>query len=78
MTFDEKLDRLRERHEALTESAQLLLSSALAHGEALTRLENQAEKHDARLLRVEDRMDRLARIVEIHVRRITGLEGGEQ
>lgn len=59
MTIDDRLDRLTDRHEALTQSVELLARSALAE--------------DTKLARLEDRMDRLVRIVEIHERRITGL-----
>ena len=64
MTIDERLDRLTDRHEALTQSVELLARSALAE--------------DTKLARLEDLMDRLVRNVEIHESRITGLEGGEQ
>ncbi len=59
MTIDDRLDRLTDRHEALTQSVELFARSALAE--------------DTKLARLEDRMDRLVRIVEIHERRITGL-----
>jgi uncharacterized membrane protein YheB (UPF0754 family) len=43
MTIDERLDRLTERHEALTQSVELLRS----HGSELSeRLARQAEKSD--------------------------------
>mgnify|MGYP003623187241 CR=1 FL=1 len=62
MTIDERLDRLTERHEALTQSVELLARSALAE--------------DTKLSRLEDFMDRLVRIVEIHERRILDLRAG--
>ena len=57
---------------------ELLLRSALAHDAVLVEMEKQSKHHDVRLTRLEDFMDRLVRIVEIHERPITGLEGGEQ
>jgi hypothetical protein len=60
MTTDERLDRLAERHEALTQSVELLAIE--------TRELKAAIAQDAENIRA------LARIAEIHERRITGIE----
>ena len=56
MTIDERLEKLTERHEALTQTVELM---------ALL------QKQDSENIRA------LARIAEIHERRLTGIEGGE-
>jgi hypothetical protein len=64
VTIDERLDRLTERHEALTQGAELLL----------------VETRELRALADRDgeNIRALARIGEMHERRLTGLEGGKQ
>jgi hypothetical protein len=64
MTTDERLDRLTERHEALTQSVELLAIE--------TRELKSAIAQDAENIRA------LARIAEIHERRITHIEDGQQ
>jgi hypothetical protein len=64
MTIDERLDRLTERHEALTQSVELL---AIETRELKTAIALDAENIRA-----------LARIAEIHERRLSHLENGEQ
>jgi hypothetical protein len=64
MTTDERLDRLTERHEALTQSVELLAIE--------TRELKAAIAQDAENIRA------LARIAEIHERRITRIEDREQ
>lgn len=57
MTIDERLDRLTERHEALTQSVELLVRSTsdnFARVAALMeRLTTVVEIHEARLNRLE-------------------------
>lgn len=64
MTTDERLDRLTDRHEALTQSVELLAIE--------TRELKSAIAQDAENIRA------LARIAEIRERRITHIEGGQQ
>jgi archaellum component FlaC len=59
MTIDERLDRLTERHEALTQSVELL---AIETRELKSAIAQDAEN-----------ISTLARIAEIHERRITHL-----
>ena len=63
MTIDERLERLTERHEALTQSVEMM------HHQIAELV--SAVKQDAENIRG------LARIAEIHERRLTALEGGE-
>jgi hypothetical protein len=64
MTTDERLDRLTERHEALTQSVELLAIE--------TRELKAAIAQDAENIRA------LARIAEIHERRVTRIEDRQQ
>jgi hypothetical protein len=68
MTIDERLDRLTERHEALAQSIELLVAEGREQTERIRALERLAQQ-DGENIRV------LARIAEIHERRLTHLEG---
>jgi archaellum component FlaC len=63
MTIDERLEKLTERHEALTMNLELL----------------RRDVQDLRLVTQQDgeNIRALARIAEIRERRLTGIEGGE-
>jgi archaellum component FlaC len=63
MTIDERLEKLTERHEALTQTVELITAD-------LQTLKTLAQQ-DGENIRA------LARIAEIHERRLTGIEGGE-
>jgi hypothetical protein len=63
MTIDERLDRLTERHEALTQGVELL---NLRTADLLKAAEIDGENIRA-----------LARIAEMHERRLTDLEGDD-
>jgi archaellum component FlaC len=62
MTIDERLERLVERHEALTESVEMLTRD-------VDTLRKTAEQDGVNIRA-------LARVAEIHERRLTDLEGG--
>ena len=51
--FDEALDRLRERHEAITHSAELLLQAQQADGEHIRALMPIAESRKRRIADLE-------------------------
>jgi hypothetical protein len=74
MTIDERLDRLVERHEALAESVEFL---AAANRE-IAELTRQNSENIAKLIEVSNRdaedIRALARIAELHDRRLTRLE----
>ncbi len=71
MTIDERLERLAERHEALTQSVELLLQET-------RELRGGQEAHHAALEKDSENIRALARIAEIRERLLTHLEGGEQ
>jgi hypothetical protein len=64
MTIDERLDRLTERHEALTQSVELLAWTRPEHRQQIREM-MEASAH-------------LLRIAQIHEKRRTRLEGGEE
>jgi hypothetical protein len=61
MTTDERIDRLTERHEALTQSVELLLQTTREHSQQITELMEAAAS--------------LLHVAEIHEQRISRLEG---
>jgi len=71
MTFEERLDRMAERHEALAQSVELL---------SIETRELRAAIGDLRAVVSQDgeHIRALVRIAEIHERRLTHIEGGEQ
>lgn len=60
MTIDERLDRLTERHEALTQTVELLAG-----------MQRTNEEHINKLI---EATGRLVRVLEDHEHRIDGLE----
>ncbi len=64
MTIDERLDRLTERHEALTQTVEILARTTHEHTRQITDIMEAAA--------------RLLHIAQIHEQRLTRLEGGEQ
>jgi predicted nuclease with TOPRIM domain len=69
MTIDERLEKLTERHEALTQTVELMAAENRAGFERLGKVENI-------LGQVARSLDTLARVVELHEHRIDTLEGG--
>ena len=63
MTMDERLDRLTERHEALTQSVEILARTTHAHTRQITDIAEASA--------------RLLHIAQIHEQRVTRLEGGK-
>jgi chromosome segregation ATPase len=77
VTIDERLDRLTERHEALTQSVELLAIASQRTDEQIRAL---GEKIDALTVRVDlltAASSALVRVMESHERRLTDLEGGK-
>ena len=70
MTTDERIDRLVERHEVLTETVDLLTHET-------SELRGAIDKLHVLALQDGENIRALARIAEIHERRLTHLEGGE-
>jgi predicted nuclease with TOPRIM domain len=84
MTIDERLDRLMERHAALTQTVELLAAAQLKADERMALLEDHLAHVDERLVVLADRtaqlmdtMNRLGNIVNSHEERIEPLEEGQ-
>jgi len=67
MTIDERLERLTERHEALTQAVELIAAMQLANDKQIAEL-LAASKQDGENIRA------LARIAEIHEPRLGDIE----
>jgi archaellum component FlaC len=67
MTIDERLERLTERHEALTQTVEII---------AGMQRENEAlhQKNEILLAHVMESIDSLARIAHAHEQRISDIE----
>jgi len=64
MTIDERLERLTERHEALTQTVELIAAAQI--------------KNDERMAELTETMTRLANIIIAHEQRIESLEDRQQ
>lgn len=63
MTIDERLEKLTQRHEALTQTVEIIAGMQRAN--------------EQRIAQLMDVMNRLVRIVESHEHRLDDLEGGD-
>jgi len=68
MTIDERLERMAERHEALAQSVEMVVSATRENTENIRNLV-EVTNVDA------DNIRALVRIVEAHERRITDIKG---
>jgi archaellum component FlaC len=82
MNIDERLERLAERHAALTQSVELLALTTSKHESNLERLEGNLERLEGNLDRLEKITESnstiigvLSRAVLIHEERSDRLEG---
>ena len=71
MTIDERLEKLTERHEALTQTVELM---ALENKERDRRLEQRDQRLDKILNQMAEGIARLLHIAEIHEHRLDDLE----
>jgi hypothetical protein len=75
MTIDERLDRLTGRHEALTQSVELLLRESQEHTLQINAQTLQINEHTRQVTALRDASSALLQIAQIHENRISGLEG---
>jgi archaellum component FlaC len=68
MTIDERLERLRERHEALTQSVEMMAADNRQTAE-------ENKQRDRRLGEIMEGIARLLHVAEIHEHRLDDLEG---
>jgi hypothetical protein len=76
MDFDQRLDRLTERHEALAQTMELVVHMQRKNEEAHQKNEVLLEKSQVLIVQVIESVDSLARIAHAHERRITNIEDG--
>jgi hypothetical protein len=74
MTFEESMDRLKDRHEALTQSVELLFHAQDRHDKQLDRLEQMQAKNETIMAQLMETVGSLARIAQAHENRISGLD----
>ena len=72
MTIDERLERLAERHEALTQTVELMIAE---NRERDRRIAAENRERDGRMTEIMEGIARLLHIAEIHEQRIERLEG---
>lgn len=66
VTIDERLEKLAERHEALTQAVELMSRDLYAF----------QQKNEQRFSEIMEGIARLLHTAEIHERRLSDLEGG--
>ena len=74
MTFEERLDRLVDRHEALTQSVELIAHLQQKNEETLGKNQVLMEKNQVLIAQVLESINGLSRIALAHEQRISNLE----
>jgi len=74
MNIDQRLDRLTERHEALTQTVEIIAAMQKKNEEAHQRNEEAHRKNEILLAQVMESIDSLAHVAHAHEQRITRLE----
>ena len=81
MTFDERLDQISQKHQALAETVQIIASMQLENEKAhrnnellLEKNERLQEKNQILIADIMESVNSLARIAHAHENRITRLE----
>jgi hypothetical protein len=74
MTFEERLDRLVERHEALTQSVELIAHLQQKNEETLEKNQVLMGKNQVLMAQVIESIHGLSRIAHAHDQRISDLE----
>jgi len=76
MNIDERLERLTARHEALTQTVELIGHLQQNNEEAHRKNEILLEKNQILIAEIMESVNSLARIAHAHERRISDLEDG--
>ena len=77
MDIDQRLDRLTDRHEALTQSVELLVAEGREVGKRLDAVGKRLDGVGKRVDKLAASVDSLVNVIREHERRIHRLEGGE-
>ena len=70
MTFEERIDRLTDRHEALTQTVEIIAGMQREN-------EGRMGKIEDKMAQLTETMNRLANIVIVHDQRLDDLEHGK-
>jgi hypothetical protein len=74
MTIDERLERLAERHEALTQSVEMMALENKEQDRRLTEITEDISKLTSRQAEIMEGLASLVHVAEIHEHRIERLE----
>jgi len=66
MTIDQRLEKLTERHEALTQTVELMVME----------MKEREQRLDRQIGQIVEGVTKLLHVAEIHEHRISDLEGG--
>lgn len=78
MTIDERLEKLAERHESLTQAVELMAGMQRENEKQIEKLAGTVGQLVEMARQDGENIRALARISEMHERRLTDLEGGAQ
>jgi hypothetical protein len=78
MDFEERLDRIAQRHEALALTVELIGHMQAENERAWGKLAKAQEKNEVMMAQLMESVGSLARIAHIHEQRITNLEDRRQ
>jgi hypothetical protein len=73
--FDRRLDRLAERHQALSETVEIIAGMQRVNDEQIGELIKAQRKNEILLAEVIEAINSLGRIAQSHEKRIDDLEG---
>lgn len=74
MTIDERLERLADRHEALTQSVELLAIQGKETDRRISELSSEVSQTTKLVNKMAASIDTLGRIAEMHEHRLDSLE----
>jgi prefoldin subunit 5 len=75
MTIEERLEKLTERHEALTQAVELIAGRQRETERRLETVVDMQRQNEQRFAQVVVPLSRLVRVAESHEHRLDGLEG---
>ena len=77
MTFEERIDRLTERHEALTRTVEIIAGMQRENEVRMAKMEDGMVQLEVTMGKLTTTMNRLANIVIVHDERLDDLEHGK-
>lgn len=74
MTFEERLDRIAEKHEALAQTVEILAGMQKDNEKKFSELGDYIRRVDEQLAATDAKIDRLADFINDHEERLNDLE----